>query len=88
MACKYGPRCSNPHLIIASEASSACAYENRRQRMKSLKMLVETSDKKQILLFLCPESSSEVDPAHPKPTMTLIDGLYIGQYYIDTDVKF
>ena len=45
-------------LVERREASSACMYENRRQRIKSLKKVIETSNKKTSFLFLRPESGS------------------------------
>ena len=46
-------------LIIASarEAPSACIYENRRQRIKSLKIVVETWDKNQFCYFYVVQNS-------------------------------
>ena len=39
-------------LVERRAAASACVYENRRQRTKSLKMVVETSDRKRFFLSL------------------------------------
>ena len=51
----------------ARKTPSACIYENRRQRKKSFKIIVDTSEKKYIFLFVCPESISKVDPARSYP---------------------
>ena len=56
--------------LIASEAKctvvpSKCIYGIRRQRIKSLKMLVESSDKNQFSDFYCLESISKMtQPDH------------------------
>ena len=44
-------------LVECRDASSACIYGNRRQRIKCLTMTVETSDENQ---FSCPESISKM----------------------------
>ena len=55
----------NEDLIIASERMSSSFYKhvwNRLQRIKSFKMVVESSDKNQYsFLFVYPESISKVN---------------------------
>ena len=60
--------------LNARESPSACAYENRRQRIKSLKIVVEISDKQHF--FLGPQSIYKAGP-----TITLFDVLYLGQIH-------
>ena len=57
-----------------SEAPSACIYGYRQQYIKSLKMVVQTSDETNFLIVM--------SRIHLKndPTMTLFDSLFIGQY--------
>ena len=60
-------RALNASSQSAREVPSACMYENRGQRIKSLKMVAQTSDKN---LFSCLESIHIIDPARLKPART------------------
>ena len=59
-------------------------YENLRHKISNKDYI--NIEYRQIFLFLSPESISKVDwarpdPTRPVPTMTLFNGLYLGQYY-------
>ena len=47
--CIYCERSESAEVVLVDcrVASSACMYGNRRQRIKSLKMVIETSDENQ-----------------------------------------
>ena len=63
--------------VVLAEPTKSSFHMHLR---KSLEMVVDLG-RKPIFLFLCPQFISKVDPALPEPAMTLLDGLYLGQYY-------
>ena len=58
------------------EAPSICIYGIRRQRVKSLKMVVETSDKYNLFYMYILNPFLEC----PDSIMMLFDNLYLGHY--------
>ena len=67
-----------------TKTPSACKYRIRQQRIKSLKMVVQTSGSNQFSHFYVRNpflKFTRPGPTQPGLTMSLFYGLYLGQYY-------
>ena len=81
-----------PSNCTPREAPSTCLYENRRQHIKSLEMVVETSDINKFSYFyalnqftkLTRPKPTRPDPARQWSFLTV----YISDSIVDTEVKF